>query len=667
MDTDNISREYTSNDNVTVSNEKVMQTIVYGSPYEALIRGFVTYGDILNYLLDEDISHRTMIAYRAVCQFSTDQIVTNHENPDFNDKPFITVTTHKEYVGIYYLSIGNKGGRNDKERVEIAKCSQKVLPKLMNINSFSRIIHLLCDSNRFEIKNSELRLIVGARSINTISRMLKELEAHFDLWLDNDYLGPIENIAYSFYENELLTRCELLKTEAPLYWDAVGMDLYRYIVIKNLDITSDIPLKQIRRYDNLFSGIFPEELVNVSDFEYYMKELTEITQAYVLGYPIHRYVPTSKTIKKTIDLVKKIGIDEYVRIIEDQNMKSLTVRVDMINPWRLDKNDKDNKNKNESDDKDDKNYIILANQQDVLMEDISAYNSFDVTRYYTDTHLYFFTRPEHSDLIANKKNLWTNEKIPISVLTEINSRLETATLYNLPTAMPLLDLLKKVEEGTLYETDEISQPEQCEESYDGGIIADPLPPIPDMFQGNGSNRVTRGFFHNIEELISPNSLRTNPLSNITTIRSINPPVLSQHRSQHRHDNNNIVPFITTATITNQSELNAVFDRLRTAAISMGLSEVSGNLNGRIINNIPPPVRPNIDSNNIPNMSEEINRLSEYYDGNTLAETFSSNSSLLSDDEFEENDTDDLATLDDFFNIHSNSSSPNSTLSDNSDE
>ena len=81
-------------------NEKVSQAINYGSPYEALISGFVTCEEILTYLLTQSINAKNMIAYRAVCQLDMIQLV-NENHQENEEVPFITITEHDEYVGIY--------------------------------------------------------------------------------------------------------------------------------------------------------------------------------------------------------------------------------------------------------------------------------------------------------------------------------------------------------------------------------------------------------------------------------------------------------------------------------------------------------------------------------------------------------------------------------------
>ena len=306
--------------------DKVKQAIVYGSPHEALISGFVTSGDILNYLLYTDISFKCMIAYRAVCQFNAGQIIQDNINPDYNGKSFITLTTHDEYVGIYNLSVGNYSvfpGQSEKEKIEIAKRCHGVWPTLYTVNSFSRAIALICDfTDNMMIKSAEKWMIVGARSVKIISSNFSKILANFDIWIDNDYLEPLEHLKYQTYEKSLLARCELLKELASLYWNEVAIHLYRPIVTQNVNPdTPRLDRTEIKRYYGLFPGLFSEELVNMSDLSYNLNQFPETIRAYLLGYPIHQYVPNKETLDKTIKMVDEIGIDQYSDIIKVKNKK----------------------------------------------------------------------------------------------------------------------------------------------------------------------------------------------------------------------------------------------------------------------------------------------------------------------------------------------------------
>lgn len=419
---------------MTNNMEKVKQSIIYGSPYEAIISGFITINDILNYLLVSDLSIKNMIAYRAVCHFSVDQIVYN-DNPNQNDKLFITLTDHQEYIAIYTLSLTLLVyGRYDEERFEVGKRIQSVLPRLITVNDFSRSIHLICDSEHMFIPLTadDMYTVVGVRSMKIITTHYNIINHDLNIWINNDYLVPLGDAQYDKYKDKLIMRCRVLSRVAPLYWLEVGSNLYRTIVEKNMNI-DDLSRDEIKEYNELFPGIIPPEILNCTDFYYEMKKLSTVQQAYVLGYPIHKYVPSEEIIEQSIKMVEEIGIDNYCDRIIEQNKKSMSDHSVMINPLGLNQN------------------ITIANEQNVLTENVCDYNNFDVVRYYIDSHVYYFTRPEFTKIANSKKNVWTNSVVPLSVLSEIVNRIEIEILYKLPKSLTLKEMLEKVEKGNLIE------------------------------------------------------------------------------------------------------------------------------------------------------------------------------------------------------------------------
>ena len=230
----------------------------------------------------------------------------------------------------------------------------------------------------------------------------------------------------------MICYCQWLKKHGPLYWSEVGINLYKPIVQNNIDMNK-LSREEIKEYDELFPGLISSEILNCTDFRYEMKKLSLTQQSYVLGYPIHKYVPSEEIIEQSIKLVEDIGIDGYCDKIIDQNKRNMSDHSEMINPLGLSQD------------------IKFANEQNVLTENVYDYNNFDVVRYYIDSHVYFFTRPEFGKIANSKKNVWTNSVIPLSVLSEIVNRLEIEILYDLPKSLPLKEMLMKVENGDLIE------------------------------------------------------------------------------------------------------------------------------------------------------------------------------------------------------------------------
>jgi len=409
--------------------EKVKQSIYYGSVYEALTGDFITTDDVLNYLLHAKCDHKTMVAYKAVCTFSMDQVINNNE---YTNIPFVLLTGTEEYVAIYTLQFCRNGmvpGRNDLERKEIARRTQRMWPKLLIPSKFSRSMHIICDSD-VDITSDEKSIIIEARCANLMLKLQRHLLNNFSMFLNYDYLAPLSNVKYSLYENSLIDRCNMLKKEAPLYWEYISSN-YEELIEENIDIENPkMSREMLRKYCDLFPDLFDKNLMNMSDLEYNLNQLPETVQAYVLGFPIHQYVPSAIMINKAIRKLNEIGIDSYCKLIERQNYDLFAGKTNIY--FQPD--------------------FIVGNKQDALTENVCEFSSFDIICDYNDTHVYFFTRAEFHGLIKSRKNYWTNKILPLSLLSVCTSRIETSIMCNLPPSAPLNQLLKKVEAGTLYNT-----------------------------------------------------------------------------------------------------------------------------------------------------------------------------------------------------------------------
>ncbi len=411
--------------------EKVRQTITYGSPYQALYKGYVSTTDILEYLLDEEVNNETMIAYRSVCQ-----VALRTDDPDeyyqlIDNKPFVLTTDKIEYLAIYILSFGKYYGRDDLETLAIMNKIQPVYNKLLVVNPFSRNVRMVSDikDRNVVLRRSDVSLLLKSRSKNY--DFVDHIGDHHDLWIDADDLKFLDVIKYKVYMNKLLERCETLEREAPGYWEHVGQPLYQEHVQEAIDITHPKMLHSLfSRHAKLFN-IFPPALMEMSKLQYNIELLDEYARAYVLGFPIHKYFPSNDLISKAVSLLVDIGIENYVRIITNKTKNWLHDNTEMIDPF-------DNVD------------ITASNTEDTLTESIHDYSSFDIIKYCNGSHIFHFTRPEFISLLNKKKNHWTSENLPTSVLRDISHRLETSAIEDLPPSKPLIDLLKAVEEETLY-------------------------------------------------------------------------------------------------------------------------------------------------------------------------------------------------------------------------
>ncbi len=100
-----------------MESEKVLQTILHGSVYEGIYSNFITYDDVLNFLLDnkakdEDEKKKFNIAYSILCNLSHSQYI--------GGKHFIILTNDTDYIGLYFLINYGRGMRLETKEADIA-------------------------------------------------------------------------------------------------------------------------------------------------------------------------------------------------------------------------------------------------------------------------------------------------------------------------------------------------------------------------------------------------------------------------------------------------------------------------------------------------------------------------------------------------------------------
>lgn len=407
----------------------IRECIEIGSVYEALHNKLISINDILQYLLKFPVNNRTMIAFKSVCNFNRLQIMDD-------DEPFILKTNVDEYIAIYMLYFGQKYlyGRTETESLNIARKTTSLLIKISSNNEWLYKIQLLCDICHTKLQPNliDYELIVGGRCVNYIQYLLPSKQNIFiNYFIENDYIDMLKCFDYSRCEDHIIIRCNYLKENASIYWNKIGFKIYFDFISSNIDLKSPkITKLKLDKYINLFPNLFSSEILNMSPLIYNLKLLPLYIQAYVLGFPIHIYMPSRNIVDVSINILKDKGIDEYCKIISTKNQIYLQSQNDYIIPI-------ENKQ------------IENGNNEDALYEEPSQYNLFDVIKIYNDTHRYFFTRSEFQTLLSKRKNTWTNTDLPYSVLESINSRRVIANKYNLPKCCILSDLLKQVEDNKL--------------------------------------------------------------------------------------------------------------------------------------------------------------------------------------------------------------------------
>lgn len=394
--------------------ERVEQSVMFGSLFEAFYSGFVNTEDVLQYLLKREYKNdnerkKLCIAYRIVCMFDKEQIINKNQiidiekkNVEKEKKDFILLTENEDYLAIYILSFGSIS-----INMNITQKLQKFYPKLQG-NKYKKFYNKICENG--EIFNEKDGFYVAK------IRCLKKLNlcSYMDLLLE-DYLDALENMNEKVFFNDLLNRCCFLRKIAPLYWENVAYNLYRPFVEKKYS-NPIFPKNSLLLLCECFPNLYPDEIMNRSEVVQRLYGYTKIVSAYCLGFPIHEYIPSANKVDNVLKTLSNIGTNKYLESLEKKKYRE---------------------------------NVKIVNTENVHYDKIDDFNDFDVINYYTDSkdsfhiiHLFRFTRPEFETILKDKKNFYTGEPLPFFVLEEIKSRINMAKEYKLPKAKTLSEFLK---------------------------------------------------------------------------------------------------------------------------------------------------------------------------------------------------------------------------------
>ena len=430
--------------------QRAEETILQGSVHEAIFNNFSEIEDLLEYLLDsegdemdeEDFKKRNVIlnrkafCYRNICAFSEEQMVKG--------KHFILQTDNEIYLGIFALCFPYYRGDH-----KVIQKLQKIYPKVYNEFERFRFCHLLCD-NVEKFVPSDGAFVIAVRSPKNLHRFSKDVVSY----LLADYLEPLENVSMWPYFDDFQRHCLHLKENAPLYWE---MGKERYFEFAKSHFSSPPTKLHADFLEQDFPNILPENIKNWSILAFLLNQMNNYTKAYLLGFPIHQYVPLESVLTESLNRLSTIGIKSYCEEVKKR-----------FKLFQL--HDKVNK----------------QNLQNVQYDKVEDFNTFDVINYYTDSsnnsysgisdkpvnlNMFCFSRDEFKNLLKNGKNFYTNEKLPFSIMEEMRARQKIAWKYDLPSPLPLEEVLNKLNNGEEIFSRNVEN--EKKEKYIYGMALDP--------------------------------------------------------------------------------------------------------------------------------------------------------------------------------------------------
>lgn len=390
----------------------IKQTVLHGSVFLALDKNIFTPLQLLEWIISSSsstsstssnsstsVSNLILISYKAVCTKISPE---NHMIDGFLE--FINNPNNINFrsIAVHY-GLQNYPVEND------------------NVDKVNLII-----GGDVSIEYSKINIDLLLKSLNMPKFYINQNKLD-SLLVDCDWID-------NFKINEdliklLLRRIVYIQITAPLYYVSVLQPIYRQLITKLYQdkLFCRVSKKDFLLINNFFPGIISDDILNFDEFTYKIYKQNNILAGYILGFPIQHMTPTNQQIINSLQLLMKIGPDQYIEKVSrytEEFTKVTSVFDDPLHP------------------------INFINNENFLLEKINEYSPFDIISHRVDNLVYRFTRDEFENLHKTRKNHWTNEELVINIFYSITTRQLLSEEFLLPPAKTLRDLYEEIKNGT---------------------------------------------------------------------------------------------------------------------------------------------------------------------------------------------------------------------------
>lgn len=411
--------------------DKIKESVDVGSVFLALDEKFFTPEALMEWLVTIPITARTQIAYKALCSIISPNNQYLNDSYHFLTKKPGYLLMASSYNLDLYIPDKNIKDNNNPLFANIIEYIQYVRQDI----GTQELIRLLngCKNNRFDIiKESDLELCFNARVFPYINSLTSNE-------INRCLVNADWTTKFRYNENLpqlIIQRACRLQQEAPNYYVNIAYKSYRKVAIKlnKNKLLINLSREDLSMFDKLFPEIIDTKILNYTNLAYKIALLSNDMAGYVLGLPIQNMIPNDNQIQQAIQILINLGVEKYINTIKSYVPSTYNNAL----PFS-----------------DIQCNIKYANETDVVMENIDNYVPFDIVSYQYGDHVHRFTRVEFAKIIESKKNPWTNDWIPTTILSTISSRLKAAKELGLPPPRPLHEMLTRIEAGTLFEHDDI--------------------------------------------------------------------------------------------------------------------------------------------------------------------------------------------------------------------
>lgn len=375
-----------------------------------LSQKYYTVEDILKQLVknnsddDSDLS-----AYRILCLEKCDQYI--------GDRHILSYLSSPRYFIVYWAL-----GLDLKAQISKSNKEETIALKFMDIISTmvgSLDVNIYRD-NVVSPSISNIQFYLKMRCDKTVMKLMEKKLAFFDsvdfytsvLNNDNNRIIPLLLSKQKFVE-KVIERLDKIKGEDNGYYTKVMVPMYKDMIKSQSTISYD-QAKKLHQHLKCFN----DNLMNLSQQCYTIYHMPIQKMAYLLGFPIHLYIPGKEALEKALIELNKSGGEKYYDEVQDYYMKT------------------------------EYNHIFggrstFINDKDTLLSDIWTYSPFDRVVFNQNGKNFIFTRPEFPYLLEKRINPHTKVPLSVEFLETVKTRASMAKIYKLGESGPMKDLFEK--------------------------------------------------------------------------------------------------------------------------------------------------------------------------------------------------------------------------------
>lgn len=423
---------------------KVEQVVMYGSPYLAMDREFISPKELLEWLSAvPEVGTKELIAYRALKekipfqeQYVNDGWHLLAKKPQY----LLAIMSHSDINDEYLDTPDRNKDQHKEEDIQplyvhcfetLSECSQT--GRSSQSAASTRTVGLITGSVvRETLTPDEFTTYVAAGHFCHVNMAIDDINRSILCADRTNILRHNPNLYHLVVE-----RVQFLQKNCPLYYVKVAFSRY-YDVVKCLydeRLLHNLTKEDLVLLNNYFPGIIDCNLLEYSDEAYALSLMSPELAAYILGYPIHQGIPSPEQMDNALKTLNELGREKYAEMIVNYN----NAYPGLPSPFLRGAPEQ----------------VKIANTENVLGDAVDSFSPFDILIFRKGEYLYRFTRAEFKSILENKKNPWTNEPLPASVLVDMEARMKKAGSCKLPTSLPICELLDKTMSRTLYQEEKL--------------------------------------------------------------------------------------------------------------------------------------------------------------------------------------------------------------------